>query len=395
MPNLLKDVFKLDTLRSQSVFLASAPMAAGVALMALLVPATTKTALAAAVIIALLYAVQRHFIMRLIVEPVEALSSAMKAAADDLTVQAPVATDNELGELAKWFNTHVGSLNQTMTRLNNTVRALGGYTGSISSAVSQQATVSAEQSASVAEITSTSEELSISASQIAEHAKSVVDIANRTWEDTKKGAVAIETVLMKMNDINMDNQSNIEEIIELGKKSREISRVMEIINAIADQTKLIAFNAALEAASAGDAGRRFGVVAAEIRRLADNVMASTSEIEGKVNEIQFAIDRLVISSEKGSKSIQEGVEYSGETAMILSNVVEAAQSTTNAAKQISLSTQQQKTASSQVVVALREIVMGAGHTANSIKDIGSISGEMATLSSDLMGVVGQYRLEKN
>ncbi len=168
---------------------------------------------------------------------------------------------------------------------------------------------------------------------------------------------------------------------------------MEIINTIADQTKLIAFNAALEASSAGEAGKRFGVVAVEIRRLADSVMESTGEIEAKINEIQEAINGLVIASEKGSRGIREGMEHSNQTAAMLLDIVDDAQSTQEAAKQISLSTQQQKTASNQVVTALREIASGAKQTSDSIQQIIAISRNLTDLSDSLKGQVEQFRVE--
>jgi hypothetical protein len=110
----------------------------------------------------------------------------------------------------------------------------------------------------------------------------------------------------KMEEIRHDNQVSLKEIVDLGGKSKEITRIMEIIDTVADQTKLIAFNAALEASSAGEAGKRFGVVAAEIRRLADSVSESTAEIAHKIGEIQETIGRLVITSEKGSVGIDQG-----------------------------------------------------------------------------------------
>lgn len=234
-----------------------------------------------------------------------------------------------------------------------------------------------------------------SSSLIAEHSRSVVDIASRTWENTKKGGEAIESVIVKMNEIDSNNQKSINEILELGKKTKEISKIMDIINNIADQTKLIAFNAALEASSAGEAGKRFGVVAVEIRRLADSVMESTGEIESKINEIKEATNRLVIASEKGSKGIHEGIEYTNQTADLLIDVVNAAQSTTDAAKQISLSTQQQKTASSQVVAALRDIVTGTNQTTNSINRIESISKGLTNLSSNLKELAECFMIRRS
>lgn len=263
------------------------------------------------------------------------------------------------------------------------VKHLGSHAGMLSVTVSQYAAVASEESASISEITSTTEELSASSTQIADHARAVVDTAQKTWEDTKKGATSIESMIMKMSEIHGNSQKSAAEIVDLGRKSKEITKVMEIINSIADHTKLLAFNAALEASSAGEAGKRFGVVAAEIRRLADSVTESTSEIETKISEIQEAVNNLTVASEKSSQGIEQGMEYSFQAASLLSEIVDAAHTTMDSAKQISLSTQQQKTANSQVVIALREIMQGTITTATSVEALGAISGELAHVSQDL------------
>jgi len=351
-----------------------------------------KSLLLSALVILIAVLAVSHFAGRLVNRPIEQITRAIRGFRNDLTVRIPVSVDNEIGELARWFNSHIDNLLGVMKRISETTNDLNSYATEISVAVEEQAATAAQQSAAVSQITSTMEELSASSTQIADHSGSVVEIASRTWEDTKKGANAIETVIMRMAEIDNDNKSSIQEIVELGRKSKEITKVMEIINNIADQTKLIAFNAALEASSAGEAGKRFGVVAVEIRRLADSVMESTGEIETKISEILESINRLVVASEKGSKGIQEGMEDSNKTATILMDIVDAAHATTDAAKQISLSTQQQKTASTQAVTALREIVAGAGQTAFSIDRINVICKEMTKMSDNLKGVVREFKL---
>jgi methyl-accepting chemotaxis protein len=221
----------------------------------------------------------------------------------------------------------------------------------------------------------------------------VVDNADKTCEDLKTGAESVNAVISKMTEISKDNDQSIQEIYELGKRSKEITKIMKIINNIADQTKLIAFNAALEASSAGEAGKRFAVVAVEIRKLADSVMESTGEIETKINEIQEAIDRLVITSEKGSKGIKGGIEYSGHTSGLLIEIVDAANNTTDSAKQISLSTQQQRTASSQVLIALKEIMTGSKQNTDAINQITLISTNMALLSDNLKEAVEKFKIQ--
>jgi methyl-accepting chemotaxis protein len=352
----------------------------------------TKTAAAAVVIIGLLFLGARRFFVKSIGVPLKRVAVTMRQADTDLTVRIPIGGDTEIDELAGRFNAHTESLQGVIKDASSTVTAVQTYARDIAVSVEEQAAVAAEQSAAVSEITATMEEFSASSTQIAENARSVVEIATKTWEDTRTGARAIETVIASMNEIHTDNEGSIREIVELGRKSKEIAKVMQIINTIADQTKLIAFNAALEAASAGDAGKRFGVVAVEIRRLADSVMASTGEIETKVGEIQEAINRLVIASEKGSKGIRAGMDRSSQTAGLLKNMVEAAQSTTDAAKQISLSTQQQKTASNQVVVALKEIMAGSKQTSNAIQQISAITRQMTQLSDSLGRAVATFKV---
>lgn len=330
----------------------------------------------------------RHLVSRIkmVVECVN------RVAQGDLSVDIPVTGSDEIADLGRATRIMRLKLHDLAAQVGANAAQVHAAAEEIAAAVAGQAATSTEMSSSVAEITSTMEEFSASSTQIADHSKSVVDIANQTLDGSRKGSEAMQMVLGRMHDISNDNQHSLREIVDLGAKSKQISKVMEIINALADQTKLIAFNAALEASSAGEAGKRFSVVASEIRRLADSVTDSTSEIETKISEIQDSISRLVITSEKGSVGIAAGTSASANTAERLTDIVNAASHTSSAAQQISLSTQQQKTASSQVVVALREIVTASSHTAQSITRISQISKDMSGLSARLKELVGQFKL---
>ncbi|MFN3077723.1 MAG: methyl-accepting chemotaxis protein, partial [Alphaproteobacteria bacterium] len=341
-------------------------------------------------------------------DEIGAMARAIRAVSHTLAETAGVANEISLGNLTVHAQPMSDrdvlgvALKSMLTQLrelvSDTARAAKGVhegATTIMESVEGQSATSSELSASVAEITSTMEELSASSLQISEHSGSVVEIATQAWEGSKKGAEAMELMTRKMASIHEENQNSLREIIELGRTSKEISKVMQIINAIADQTKLIAFNAALEAASAGEAGRRFGVVAAEIRRLADSVTESTDDIEGKVNQIQDTIARLVITSEKGAGGIAEGTAAAVATASHLNDLVEASHLTTSAAQQISASTQQQKIAANQVVVALREIMTASNHTAQSMVQLTEVSRNMAALSSELDVLVGRFKVAES
>ncbi|WP_404418766.1 methyl-accepting chemotaxis protein [Marinospirillum sp.] len=323
----------------------------------------------------------------------------------DLSQRIQVPDDAELGKLAQQTNgllekihNVITAVSSSSTQLNDSANRLAYTAGLVSrnsdlqDEVSQSMAAAVEEmSSSVAEITSTMEELSTSSTQIADHSQSVVDVANLTLDNSRKGVDAMQHLQERMGDIYSDSQQSLAEIMELGAKSKQISRVMDLINDLADQTKLIAFNAALEASSAGESGKRFSVVASEIRRLADSVTDSTREIEDRIQEIQDSISRLVITSEKGSNSIQAGMEVSSSTAEDLNALLEAASQTSSAAEQISLSTKQQKTASSQVVVALRDIASASSHNAQSVRSITDISEDMVAMSDQLNELVKAFK----
>ncbi|MTW19938.1 methyl-accepting chemotaxis protein [Allochromatium palmeri] len=332
---------------------------------------------------------------RVLARRIERLTQGVdRVAAGNLAREVALGGRDELAELAGATDRMRQHLRDLVAEVERNAISVYEAARQIAQAVDGQAATSSEMSSSVAEITSTMEELSSSSAQIAEYSGSVVEIARRTYDGSLQGEDAMRQLVDKMEEIRHDNQVSLKEIVDLGGKSKEITRIMEIIDTVADQTKLIAFNAALEASSAGEAGKRFGVVAAEIRRLADSVSESTAEIAHKIGEIQETISRLVITSEKGSVGIEQGLDASAHTADFLHELVQTASETTSSAQQISLSTQQQRTASNQVVVALKEIVTASSDTAESVRRISQVAQSMTQLSATLKSQVDRFVLDE-
>ncbi len=352
-----------------------------------------KSIIAMTLLLAVLLSSIAGFVVRRSLLPLRAMIGALREITNGsqgvtaLNRRLDASRNDEISELGKEINNLLEKMHRIMSMVSEATAKVNLHAETISTAVDRHADFASQLSSSAMEISTTMEEFNSTATQIAQHSHGVADIASRTLENTKEGASGVRTLTMKVNEISEDNVHNLKEILDLGAKSREITKIMEIINDIADQTKLIAFNATLEASSAGEVGKRFGVVASEIRRLADSVVRSTAEIERKITEIQDAVNRLVISSEKSSKVIQEGIEYSGQTVSMLDGVLGGAKSTTEAAKQISLSTRQQQSASDQVVLALRDIQEGTQHSFASIQQIRAISAELAEISEHLNKLV--------
>ena len=343
-------------------------------------------------VLVLMQLIAFFLVSRFISGPIETITGMLKNFNNDLTKTVPVTSADEVGDLARWFNDHIEKLQQIIGKISGITENIHTHVGAIASSMDQQSGFSTQLSSSVVEISSTMEEFSSTASQIAHHSQGVVERADKTLDDTKIGAAEVENLSFKVNDLSSNIQANVTEIVELGRKSKEINKVMDIINNIANQTKLIAFNAALEAASAGESGKRFGVVAVEIRRLADSVVESTSEIEGKITEILDSVNRLVMSSEKSFLLIQEGQEYASHTVSLLIESVDGVEETTSAARQISLSTQQQQIASSQVVIALKDIEQGVRYATDSIQQTNCATEELLELSGQLKKLIVTFKV---
>ena len=299
---------------------------------------------------------------------------------------------DEIGDLLVSGAKMVKNLNDIVSKVTESALATSTSITQISVSIDEQMAVSTEQSSSVAEIQTTMEELSGSSAQIAQYSTEMLESATSTLEMARDGAESVDTMSVRMKEITDENKKNIERILDLGRKSEEITKIMDIINNLADQTKLIAFNAALEAASAGEYGKRFGVVATEIRTLADNVMESTTEIEGKIKEIKSAVNNLVVASEKSSRTVEESVSESARVSKQIETVVHSVEANTDSARQISTATKQQKTASEQVVIAVKEISVGANQVSIAMKQIDSVSKEMAKRAEELKNMVSVFKV---
>ena len=265
--------------------------------------------------------------------------------------------------------------------VNNDMRAL---TAEVLAATEEQASGAAQQAAAVTETSATVEELAQTSKQIADNSGSVVAVAERTLASAEEGMQSVVDTTAGIEEIRVSTQAASDRILALGERSQEIGRVLVIIDDIAEQTKILALNAAIEAARAGEAGKGFAVVAEEIRKLADSVTESTQEIGRVVREIQASTSQLIMSTERSAKKVDEGKALASRTAESLDRIVQQVEETTDAAKQISIATQQQRTASDQVVLSMREVAQVSQHAAETTRQISSAIVDLNALADSLL-----------
>jgi methyl-accepting chemotaxis protein len=304
-----------------------------------------------------------------------------------------IPTHDEFQDLSEAFNSMTDRMRAMARQLSDSSHKIAESSSIVLSISKEQAATSSQQSVSVTETTATMEELTSTSRYIAENSESVVTIANQTHDISKTAADLSRTAREKMDEIRQKSDEDIAGISELNKKMQKINDVMGIINNITEQTKLISFNAALEATSAGEAGRRFAIVASEIRRLAETVAESTEEIKTTVSEVRSAMDNIVKNTKEGGQLIREGVDQVEKINDVLENILKAAQNTADSAKQISMSTQQQLTASEQVVTTLREISEGSKQLVKSGNQASSLSADLTTLSEELKKSLEQFNMD--
>jgi len=288
--------------------------------------------------------------------PIRSLTGVARRVADgDLDARAEVQGTRELADLGETFNTML----DTCRRLVAEVRAAGVEVNSaaalLSASSDELAATTTQQSAAVTQATATTEELARSSAAIAD----TVDEVARQTAETRDNLERAES----------DIAASSERTLALAGRVTDIDSLLVLINDIADQTNLLALNAAIEAARAGEHGRGFAVVADEVRRLAERSKTSAGDIAAIVAAIQDETNATVMSMEKGAKQMQEGL-------MLLDAV-------TDANGQVRLTTQQQRSATAQVVETMEQLADASRQVSATAQEIASAAGNLADLAGTL------------
>ena len=219
--------------------------------------------------------------------------------------------------------------------------------------------------------------------EIVDKTSSVATIASKMEDDVQRGFTVLEKNVKKMQDIKEKNSGVINGIISLSNKVNKIRDTVRIIRTITDQTKVIAFNAALEAASAGETGKRFAVVAGEVNRLADDIAILTRQIREQVEEIQTSSSSLIVYSEEGSDRIAEGYRLIKDLEDLFKEIRSSAEISSNQMQTITISTQQQLKSSELTYAAINEVSRKMKHFSGALKTAALSAGTLTQRTYEL------------
>lgn len=308
---------------------------------------------------------------------------------ENITVAEEIPTDlsNEITFNMYLINKAVGLFKKIFEKTSDIAHHVTESTETLDSLSTETASTALEQSTGVKEIVSTMEDADKLFKNIEGKVGDVTLVAYKTADEVQTGISSLEENMRKMQQITESNIETIAGIKALSEKIDSIWEIVTIINGIADQTKIIAFNAELEASSAGEAGKNFHIVANEIRRLADSTMESTHEIKDRITEIQHSSDNLIITSEGGTEKIHEGCELTDKVSQNFSSIKNAAEITAESAQDIQVIVGQQTAAFEQIVVTLKQISAGADSFSASTQTIRTAVDKLQSLADSMKNIV--------
>ena len=305
----------------------------------------------------------------------------------------PTDLSDEFAYVGFLMNMAMENFQEILGQIKNASSLITGTVQDLSVSSQEISTTSNEQAAAVKEIVSTMEDSDKLSKDIAGKVQEVSKISTDTKQTVENGMSLVKDSLSKTMEIKDSNDQTITGIKTLNEQIETIWEIVNIINGIADQTKIIAFNAELEASAAGEAGKNFQIVASEIRRLADGTVSSTSEIKSKINEIQRASDSLIVSSEDGTTKIKEGTKLAENLNDVFNDIMSSSDISAASAKQIEGSVNQQVSAYEQILMTLKQISEGIDNFVTSTKSTSESSEKLKEMSETLSGVVKRYITE--
>ena len=277
--------------------------------------------------------------------------------------------------------------NALSSQIGAAVRHVQRSSAELQTAANQQAAGAREAATSMTEISTTITELLATSRQIADSAQRVVGIAEQTAGAARVGGGTVQTARESITTMRQQVDLVVGHMLDLGRKSQQIGVVLDLVSELAEQTNILAINATIEATVAGDAGKRFGVVADEIRKLADRMAASTKDIRTQIDDVRSAVNTTVMATEAGSKAVDAGARQFGEVTSSFGHIGGMVVTTTEAAREIELSTKQQATAVEQLNIALSNTAQAARETEASSSQTLQTASQLAGMSRELLRLV--------
>ena len=331
---------------------------------------------------------------RAIAGPLRELSRAAEVVASgDLTVNVPPnSRTDEVGSLMRTFSAMVENLRKTTQEITEGVGVLALSSSEILATTTQVASGAAETASAVSETSATLEEVKQTAQVASQKAKYVSDSAQAASQTSQAGRKSAEEAIHGMQRVQEQMELIAESIVRLSEQSQAIGEIIASVNDLAEQSNLLAVNAAIEANKAGEQGKGFVVVAQEIKSMAEQSKQATAQVRTILGDIQKATSAAVLATEQGTKAVDAGVRQSTQAGESIRLLAESINEAAQAATQIAASSQQQMVGMDQVAQAMENIKQASVQNVSGTKQAEVAAQSLHELGQKLQLLVAQYRV---
>ncbi len=321
------------------------------------------------------------------------LSIVSGAAEGDLTVKAEVTAD-ALGSVADAFNLMINGLTALVSQASDVASEIQHSTSDILKASERMRRGAEQQTAQIQGASGAVNEMSHTIQRMAENAEAATQASLRATQAAVKGGTSVAETIKGMQRIRAAVQTTGKKIKGLGERSLEIGAIIEVINEIATQTNLLALNAAIEAARAGEQGRGFAVVADEVRKLAERAARATKDITSLIKGIQVETSEAVTVMEEGTREVEEGTKLADQAGAALREIEQIVKQTSGLVTDITNSAVNQVKVSEGIVTSMGSISKLTQETTVGVRDTVETIGKLAELSTRLTDAIGRFKLGK-
>lgn len=309
----------------------------------------------------------------------------------DLTQRIEVNSEDEIGQLGKWFNMFVEKIHNIIAEVGSVTRDVASAATQIAASSEEMAQGMSEQNQQVDQISSAIEEMSSSVVEVARKSGEAANNASESGRVAQDGGKVVNQTIDGMKAISEAVTAGAASVTELGKRGEQIGQIIEVINDIADQTNLLALNAAIEAARAGEHGRGFAVVADEVRKLADRTTKATEEIAESIKAIQSETGEAVKRMNAGTDQVTTGVESATEAGQSLQKIVNSAQDVASMIQSIAAAAEQQSAASEQVSRNVDSVSAVSRQANEGANQAASAAAQLSSKAEQLQALVSKFK----
>jgi methyl-accepting chemotaxis protein len=310
----------------------------------------------------------------------------------DLTRQLDQQRKDEFGELAVHFNASIASLRSVIVEVNATSQQVAAASTEIAASAEEMAAGMTRQTQETTQTSAAVTEMSSSVGEIAAKASQTALQAKQSGELARTGGEAVANVVREIEQVNQIVGQAADIITSLGNKSEQIGRIVGVINDIADQTNLLALNAAIEAARAGEHGRGFAVVADEVRKLAERTTVATKEVSESIASIRTETQRAVGQIAEGTSKVRQSVDSASKAGAGMTSIVESSRSVTDLIQSIAAAAEEQSAATEQVSRAVQTVAAVARESASGASQASEAAGSLSSKAEQLRALIGRFKV---